>query len=295
MVLIVGACGSPSQETSNNGDAASPSTATQGPPSGTLPPLVAPPRSVEPVFSGEAAEVEKAFADLVDAFDRGDVSAAMALYRNIGPSLRDDLNAFMGNFRVIFFRINTIDVEGDTATVEYENAIVGRDLKSQVNTLLEQRDIWTKDDGNWKWVSGESSAPGIPEDLEAVTVTLADDAQISVPTPLPSADFAFLLENTGTVTKGVFIVGVPDDLDISALIPILTKVRDSRSGGVAVRLPDGVLELGATPDVPAEQDGTMVFNGRLPAGRYVLFSRTSSDGDDAPTLLPNEYAEFTIE
>ncbi len=293
-IMVVGGCSSTSTDAANNGDAASPSTTMQGPPTGTLPPLVAPPRSAESVFSGEAAEVEKAFTDFVEAFDSGDASAAISLYSDPGPSLRRDLDGFMGNFRVLFYRINAIDVEGNTATIEYENAIVGRDLKSEVNTLLEQRDIWTKDDGSWKWVSGEASAPGIPQDLEAVTVTLADGAPISVPTPLPSTDFAFLLKNTGTATKGVFIVGIAADFEIASLIPTLTKVFDERSNEVAVRLPDGILELGSTPDVPANQDGTMVFNGRLPEGRYVLLTRTSSDGDRDPTLLPNEFAEFTI-
>jgi hypothetical protein len=49
--------------------------------------------------------------------------------------------------------------------------------------------------------------------------------------------------------------------------------------------------MGATADVPANGTGTMVFTARLPKGRFFLLSRTAGDN---PTLLPNEYADFTV-
>ena len=138
-------------------------------------------------------------------------------------------------------------MNGKRATVDYENAIVGRNLKSRVTTLLAQHEVWTKKDGSWKGVSDESSAPGIPEDLTTVTVTLRDDAPIIVPTPLPKTDVAFLLQNTGAGAKNVFILGLHADLDVATLIPQILAVAAKRGTDVAAHFPDGTLEMGRDP------------------------------------------------
>ena len=72
---------------------------------------------------------------------------------------------------------------------------------------------------------------------------------------------------------------------------MVTKIGEERDQNIAAPFPDGILEMGATADVPANGIGTMVFNARLPKGRYLLLSRTAGD---ARTLLPNEYAAFTV-
>jgi hypothetical protein len=272
--------------------ATGPPSSQQGPPTGTLKPLVAPPRSAKPVFTGEAARVERAFRARVSAFDHQDVAGALALTSKAPPSsaTADDLRSFMENYRVRLFRINAIAVDGNTATIDYENAIVGRNLRSTVNTLLAQHEVWTREDGGWKNVTDVSSAPGIPSDLATVDVTLRDGAATSVG-PLPSRSFAFKIANDGAAAKGVFILGIPRDQDLATLIPVMQQIGDARSSGGAAQFPDGVQELGATPDVPANGDGTMVFNRRLPKGRYLLVS--VADGDVDP-LIENEYADFTV-
>jgi hypothetical protein len=295
LVMIVGACSSTTgRASSGDGDAATSTSAFGGPPTGTLPPLVAPPRSYRPVFSGEAAAVEQAFRNRLGAFDRHDIDAVLASSAKPDTSLRDDVAAFMDTYRAPLYRINAIKVNGNNATIDYENSIVGRNLRSKVTTLLGQREVWTKSDGQWKSVSDESVTPGIPEDLRSVTVTLPDGGPIDVPASLPSTDFAFRLKNTGSATKGLFILGIPADADVAALIPAVAKVGDDRANHLPTPMPDGVLEMGATPDVAAHQDGTMVFNGRLPKGRYLLMARAASNGDQPGSLLPNEYAEFTV-
>jgi hypothetical protein len=288
LALIVAgeACGS-----GTNRVASTVSTAVYpGPPTETLPPVVAPPRSYRPVFTGQAAVVEKAFRALLDAYERKDIAGVIAL--KAAPSREQELG-FMSTFSIRLYRITAIAVKGNTATIDYEDAIVGRNLRSHVTTLLAQHDVWTKESGRWRAASNVASAPGIPEGLRSVTVTLRDDAPIIVPPRLPKADFAFVLRNTGAAAKGVFILGIPGRLAISAVIPLVAAVGIERqTSPIAAPLPDGILEMGATPEVPARGNGTMVFNARLPKGRYLLLSTDTRD--DQRTLLPNEYAEFSI-
>jgi hypothetical protein len=295
LVVIVAACSSTTvRASSSDGAAATPTSAFSGPPTGTLPPLVAPPRSYKPVFSGEAAVVDQAFHDRLDAFDRHDIDAVLASSARPDPSLRDDVTAFMDTYRAPLYRINAIKVDGNDATIDYENSIVGRNLQSKVRTLLGQHEVWTKVDGHWKSVSDQSVTPGIPEGMRSVTVTLPDGGPVNVPASLADTDFAFRLKNIGSATKGLFILGIPDDADVGALIPAIAKVGDDRANHIPTPMPDGVLEMGATPDVAAHQDGTMVFNDRLPKGRYLLMARAASNGDQPGDLLPNEYAAFTV-
>jgi hypothetical protein len=241
------------------------------------------------VFTGTAADVEKAFRTLLAGFNRKDVAAVHALQTK--PTPRGELLSFLNSYRVRLYRINRISVYGDEATVDYENAIVGRNLKSgATTTLLGQQDVWHKKNGRWKVVSDRAFTPGIPQDLQSVTVTLRDHAPTIVPTPLPKTDFAILMKNTGRAPKGVFILGVPRDLKVSDAIAVIKRVGAARDTSAGIQFPEGITEIGATADVAAHRNGTMVFSGRLPAGRYLLVSRAAHDGD----VLPNEVAEFTI-
>ena len=177
LVLIVGAYGSDANRAgSTDSKAVSATVAAPGPPTGTTP-LAAPPRSYKPVFTGEAAVVKKAFFALLDAYDRKDITAVLAL--KTVPSRADQL-AFMNTYSIRLYRITAIAVNGATATIDYEDAIVARDLKTYVTTLLRQHDVWTKQDAGWKEASDVASTPGIPQGLASVTVTLRDGAPIVV-------------------------------------------------------------------------------------------------------------------
>jgi hypothetical protein len=291
VILTAGACSSATNRAAATGcNGVSATTESQFTPSGTLPPLVAPPRSFKPVFAGEEGAVEKALRAFVDALDRKDVDAVVALRSKPDPSYRDSVVAFVNNFSIRLYRINAIVVKGTTATIDYEDAIVGHNLTTDVTTLLAQHDAWTNEGGSWKNVSEVNQVPGIPQDLGSVTVTLRDGAPITVP-PLPDCDFAFLLNNTGHAPKGVFILGIPADLDVAAFIPTINAIAVQRQTNSAAPYPAGILEMGATADVPANGTGTMVFTARLPKGRFLLLGRTAGDN---PTLLPNEYADFTV-
>ena len=281
LLLSLGACGSATS-------ASSPASAAYTPSGTTLPPLEAPPSSYRPVFTGDAGIVEKAFRASVAAYAHKDPDGALALTTQ--PQTRADIATFMDTYSFRVHRILTISVKGTGATVDYEYAIVGRALKSNVTTLLRERNAWTLVNGAWKDAGGPVSAPGIPLDVPSVKVSLPDGGPITVPARLASGRFAFLLKNTGAVTKGVFILGIPARLDVATLLPILQEIGNKRFDGVAAQVPDGVLELGATADVPAHAKGTMVFSGRLPRGRYLLIARASGNGP----LLPNEYAVFTV-
>jgi hypothetical protein len=259
---------------------------TSGPPTGTAP-VAAPPRSYKPVFTGEAAVVQRAFLDLLAAYRRDDVDAVLA--RKIVQSRHDEL-AFMKNYSIRLFRITSIAVKGNTATVDYEDSIVARNLTTYVTTLLSQHDTWTKQNGRWKEQSEVASTPGIPRDLASATLTLRDDAPIAITTPLPRGNFAFVVENTGAIAKGLFILGIPTKLDVATFIPLVEQVGTERDSNLAAPFPHGVLEMGATPDVPANGAGTMVFNARLPSGRYLLLAREADHG----SLLEKEYAVFTV-
>ena len=222
----------------------------------------------------------------LDAFGRKDIDAVAArMAGKLGS--RADLIKFMDTYRIILYRINDIVVTGDTATIDYENAIVGRNLKTDVTTLLAQHEVWVKGATGWVVESDVASQPGIPADLASVAVTLRDDSQIVVPTPLPTGEFAFSMKNTGSNAKGVFILGIPADLDVPSFIE---RTANSSTPG----FPDNILEMGATADIAAGGTGAMVFNAALPKGRYLLLTRiTGSSGDT--TLLPKEYAEFTVQ
>ncbi len=238
------------------------------------------------MFTGEAAAVEKVFRANLDAFARKDVDAAVA---QMGDKLgsREDLIKFMDAYRVVLYRINSIVVTGDTATIDYENAIVGRNLKTEVTTLLAQHEVWMKRPTGWMFESDVASQPGIPADLPSVALTLRDSGQIVIPSALPQGEFAFVLKNTGSAAKGVFILGIPADLDVPSFIE-----RQSKS--TVPGFPDDILEMGATADIPGGSSGAMVFNAALPKGRYLLLTEIRRSFGDA-TLLPKEYAEFTVQ
>lgn len=285
LVLLLGACGSAQDSASR---APSPTSSPSTPADGTVP-LRAPPRSERPVFKGEAAAVEQALRSSIDAYNRKDVGAVLAAMSekraHSAGSSRDDVISFMNAYRVILYRINKISVSGDTATVEYENAIVGRNYQADVTTILGQRDVWVKERQGWVSDSGNSSRPGIPTDLATVAATMSDNTRIVIPMPLPKTDFAFSLNNAGGSTKGVFILGIPADLDVASFVQRQTTADPPGFG-------DGILEMGATPEIPAKAIGTMVFNKALPKGRYLLLS-TRTQGEHR-TVLPEEYAEFTV-
>jgi hypothetical protein len=283
LLLTVGACSS----SSDNPAATSPTTAARGTPALTQPGLVAPPRSHKAVFTGEQAEVEKAFRAFLAAFERKDVAAVTAAQTH--PTPRAELLSFMNSYRVRLYRINDIFVHGSDAIIDYENAIVGRNVKPGVTTtLLGQRDIWSNASGRWKVVSDTAFTPGIPSDLKSVTLRLEDGAPISVPA-LPNTDFAFLLKNTGRSPKGVFILRIPPGLPIATVLRVVARVGATR-GSAGTVFPDGITEMGATADVAPHRTGTMVFSGPLPKGRYALISRAGNDGD----ALPGETATFTV-
>jgi hypothetical protein len=288
LILTAASCGASTSRAASGGPTSVPPRSPYGgPPGGSVP--HAPPRSYRPVFTGEASAVEEAFRARLDAFERKDATTAIAL--SATALKREDVLAFMNNYSIRLYRINAITVNGNTATIDYENAIVARDLKSNVTTLLAQHEVWGKQVGGWKQLSDVASTPGIPTDVAAVTVTLRDNAPIIVPTPLPLTDFAFVLKNTGNAAKGVFILGIPADLDVPAFLPVIVAIGTKRDANIAAPFPDGVLEMGATPDAPAHGNGTMVFTARLPKGRYLLLSR---EPGDKPALLPKEYADFTV-
>jgi hypothetical protein len=241
------------------------------------------------VFTGEAAKVERAFRASLDAYERKDANAVLALEsakRLATPSGSPEaVSSFADAYRIILYRINKIVVTGGRATLDYEDAIVGRNLQSNVTTLLGQHDVWVKEGNGWVNESGRASTPGIPSDVATVKATLSDGAPITIPNPLPTTDFAFLLKNTGDEAKGLFILGVPADLDAPAFIQRQATVS---TPGFA----DGIQEMGATLDIPAHANGTMVFSGQLPQGRYLLLT-TSTHGEDR-TMLTAEYADFTV-
>jgi hypothetical protein len=290
-VMLAGvACSSGSEQSQATGDTRR-AAPHRGPPTGTLEALVAPPRSYRPVFTGEAAAVERAFRARVSAFDHKDVSGALATFsRAAPPPSIADLQTFFDNFDVRMYRIDAIEVHGDSATVGYENAIVGHGVRSTVTTLLGQHEVWTREGGAWKGVSDVASTPGIPKDLAAVLLTLHDGQPPEVGA-LPDRDFAFKISNAGSAAKGLFVLGIPAGLDVATFIPVIEKIGGEREAGETSPFPDGVVELGATADVPAGSDGAMVFSDRLPKGRYLLVSRAA--GDEHP-LLANEYVDFTV-
>jgi hypothetical protein len=288
LILTVAACGASTNPSASGNSIGVPATSPYGgPPSGSVP--QAPPRAYQPVFTGGAVGVEAAFRARLDAFERKDATTAIAL--SATKPKRADVLAFMNSYSVRLYRITAITVKGNNATIDYEDAIVARDLKSNVTTLLAQHDVWTRQVGGWKQVSDHASTPGIPTDLAAVTVTLRDHAPIMVPAPLPETDFAFVLKNTGRFAKGVFILGIPAGLDVPAFLPTVAAIGKKRDANIPAPFPDGVLEMGAAADTPAHGIGTMVFTARLPTGRYLLVSRTAGDN---PSLLPKEYAVFTV-
>jgi len=290
VLMAVAVCGVGVFRTGAAAETAVPSS-QQGPPTGTLKPLVAPPRSHKPVFTGEAAKVERAFRARVSAFDHQDLVAALATFsRTITLPKEDDLRSFMHNYLVRLFRINAIGVQGDSATIDYENAIVGRNLRASVNTLLAQHEVWTRENGTWKGVSDVATAPGIPADIATVSLTLRDGRAPQVGA-LPNRDFAFKITNTGTAPKGAFILRIPRHLDVASLLLVIARIGDARDAGSTAQFPRGVLELGATPDVAAHGVGTMVFSGRLPTGRYLILARA---GGDPHPVLDNEYVECTV-
>ena len=256
------------------------------PPAGTI----ALRRDAKPVFTGEAADVEKAFRANLDAYQRKDVDIALGNISKEGqqkrPTSRADLADFMDSFRIVLYRVTNIAVDGTRATVDYENAIVGRNLKSDVTTLLAQHDVWVKEGGTWKFLSDVSSSPGIPEDLKAVPITMRDGRQITVPVPLPKGEFAISVTNAGAATKGLFILGIPADRDVPSLLKEI---------GSSDRMPDHVLEMGAISDIAAGSTGAMVFSGALHTGRYVLVARSTEDEYHRTPLLPGEYAEFSVQ
>jgi hypothetical protein len=232
--------------------------------------------------------VRRAFLDLLDAYRRRDIGAVLAAK---AKQSRATEVAFMKNYSIRLFRITAISVEGDTATIDYENSIVARNLTSYVSTLLAQRDTWTKRDGHWLEVSDVASTPGIPQGLESTMVTLPDGGPIEIPASLrQGTTVAFLVQNPGTVAKGLFILGIPAHLDVATFFSTIARTGDERDAGGAAQFPAGVLEIGATADIPASGTGTMVFNASLPAGRYLLVARDA----DVGSLRPGEDAVFTV-
>jgi hypothetical protein len=286
LVLVLGACSS----SGNSASPGAPTTTFHGTPALTLPGLVAPARSHKIVFTGEQREVETAFRTLLADYERKDVDAAYAIQEN--PKVtKVQVRSFMNSYQVRLFRIDDIFVNGTDATIDYENAIVGRNVKpNATTTLLGQREFWTKVDGRWKMVSDTAFTPGIPSDLRSVTVTLRDGEPIVVPTPLPATDFAFLLKNTGRAPKGVFILRVPPNLPLSTVLSAIRTVGTRRNAAGSI-FPDGIVEMGATADVASHRDGTMVFSRRLAKGKYVLVTRSAGSSGQ---LLPDETAVFTI-
>ena len=246
------------------------------------------PRTAKPVFTGESAAVEKAFRGNLDALERKDLDSAIGFQSKAAQKdgTRSGMADFMDSYRILLYRITNIEVNGQRAAVYYEDAIVGRNLKSDVTTILAQHDEWVKEDGAWKFVSDVSSAPGIPKDLAVVAITLRDSRQIVVAGPLPKGEFAFSVKNAGADTRGLFILGLPADLDVPGLL------KDMESGKA---LPDNVLEMGAISDIPAGNIAAMVFNRALPTGRYLLISRRVADANHETPILSGEYAEFSIQ
>lgn len=225
----------------------------------------------------------------MDAFARGDVAAVLSRTRD-GTTTSTDVQRFVDNYDVRLFRILGVAVHGDRATVDYEDAIVGRDVDAGVTTLLHQHEVWRRSAGDWLWTSDVATAPGIPDDVSTVTVTLREGQPIIVPSDLPGGEFAFLVENTAGRSRGLFLLGVPADLDLPSFLPAVEAVTTKRGEGLPSPFPAGVLELGATPAIAPGSRGTITFSGRLPAGRYLILA---TDGPEGP-VLRDEIADFTL-
>ena len=169
---------------------------------------------VQAGVAGAAADVEKASGRLGSQVANKDVDATVVSESPVHDT-RTQLLGFMNTYSIRLYRITAITVKGDTATIDYENTIVGRNLKADATTtLLGQRDVWTKTGGVWKSVSDVASSPGIPRKSHRV----GDGHAARSPTDgdrWPAEHrLRFLVKNTGVASKGVFILGIPADLNV---------------------------------------------------------------------------------
>jgi uncharacterized cupredoxin-like copper-binding protein len=228
----------------------------------------------------DSAEVEAAFLAAVDAWNGKDVEGFLASFTDAGlmasfDSTREEAEQFLPDFigeEQLTPGEFTVDVSGDTATVEAPQFALGNVLDPMRSMLILQNGVWLFD-------GEEDIAAEIPEGTTAVDVSLREYAFDFDAGAITDGNVAFRLTNEGAEDHEMFLSRIPEDLDIE-------QALQSEE-------PEGTVDIGGT-DVAAGESANLVFTEPLAAGRYaVLCFFESPDGE--PHALLGMWSEFTIE
>lgn len=229
----------------------------------------------------DSAAVEAAFLAAIDAWNAKDVDALLASFTDAGlmssfEVTREEATQFLPEFigeEQITPGELTIDVSGDSATVEAPEFAFGNILEPSRTTLILQEGVWLLD-------GEEDIAAEIPDGTTAVDVSLVEYEFDFDAGAITDGNVAFRLTNDGAEDHEMFLAKIPADLDIEAALQSEEE-------------PEGTEDIGGT-DVAAGESANLVFTEPLAQGRYaVLCFFETEDGE--PHALLGMWSEFTIE
>lgn len=232
----------------------------------------------------EAAAVEQAVREAVDAYNRHDIAGFLALWTDSGleqqfGASREELAAhpqtlFAGPRRQLRSLSETL-VAGDQAVTEAE-FVVGLGLAREALLLV-------KREGRWLLDGSEPLLVEVPRGTAIVQVRMREFAFEYDPGHLATGNLAFELSNVGLQAHEMVALRVPEDFAIEQLL----------QGPLPP--PDAEVLAGVGPLDPGARS-RLVLAQPLPPGRYLLvcFLPDTSDPFLAPHAGKGMIAEFTI-
>jgi hypothetical protein len=175
----------------------------------------------------------------------------------------------------------------DDATVE--NVAVDGDTADADLTFIDQEGEFTlavglvKEDGLWKADSFSTPEVEVPEGATTVGVTALDYEFEYDASEITGGNVAFEMSNEGEEDHELVLLKVSEDFDI-----------DTALESEGEQPPEGIEEeAGVTFAAPGES-GTLVPEGELARGRYMMVCFIPTD-DGTPHAALGMHSEFTIE
>jgi len=220
-----------------------------------------------PGQAADASAAQDAVRRSIDAENRGDVPAFLALWtddglRSYDAGSRSDLES--GQAQLGAEKTDVVDVA--STTVKGAKAEVVVDTRVEVGLYRLRFDLVRKG-GRWLLdgfrFMGPTPPPASATVVEVKTVEYGYEVDRAA---LASGDFAIHLTNAGQEQHEIAIVGLPPAASPAEAVLALTPVNGRDFTG----LPAGYTALGHLAYAPPGDGGVYTLAGKLPPGHYAL-------------------------
>ena len=223
----------------------------------------------------DKAEAQQALLEALLAWNMKDAKGFAAGFteKGLAETMMGPPNS-IGEPAIALRRLIDTTVTGDSASIHAMYAL-GTHRRS-INIFL------VRDDGVWKIDDDKQLSPKIKGDTISVEVQLENCSFQLDPNAVTGGNVAFILKNVGQQDHGLVLTKVPEDLNLTDLVP-----------GVGLP-PVGIQDVAFVAELAPEDEINVAFTRPLMSGRYVFRCPAQDDAEGLPPITKDMLAEFTV-